>query len=268
MPKIYDCITFYNENLLANARFEILHDLVDYFIICESRYDHKGTQKKLNFKLLNNKFKKKIRYLIIDHNFPNPNDRWESEEYQREYLINGLIDAKDEDLIMYSDSDEIPNPKTLANLDLKKKYGIFLQNFFVYKLNIFNSFESPWEGTRITKRKFLKKFNYLRKKIRMKNLKKSFWKWGYNKSIQIINEGGWHFNNLYSLETISEKIKTFPHEEFSDDIYTSIENIKTKINNLEDLFGRGHNYKKISFDDTYPKFILQNLDKFKDFILE
>ena len=53
MPKIYDCITFYNENLLANARFEILHDLVDYFIICESRYDHKGTQKKLNFKLLN-----------------------------------------------------------------------------------------------------------------------------------------------------------------------------------------------------------------------
>jgi len=268
MPKIYDCITFYNENLLANTRFEILNDLVDCFVICESKYDHKGSPKNLNFKLLNNKFKKKIRYLIIDHNFPNPIDRWDSEEYQREYLINGLSDAKDDDLIMYSDSDEIPNPKVLVNFNLKKKYGIFLQNFFVYKLNIFNSFESPWEGTRITKKKFLKKFNYLRKKIRSKNLKKPFWKLGYNKSIQIINDGGWHFNNLYSLETISEKIKTFPHEEFNNDIYTSIENIKNKINNLEDLFGRGHSYKKISIDNSYPKFILQNLDRFKEFILE
>ena len=136
MTKLFDCITFYNENLLANSRFEILNELVDYFVVCESKYDHKGDRKKLNFKILNKKFSQKIRYLVIDHNFPNPSDRWSSEEYQREYLFNGLLDCKGDDLIMYSDSDEIPNPKALEKIDLKKKYGIFLQKFFVYKLNL------------------------------------------------------------------------------------------------------------------------------------
>ena len=53
--KIYDCITFFDENLLVNTRFEILKDVVDYFIVCESNYDHKGNKKKINFKLNNQK---------------------------------------------------------------------------------------------------------------------------------------------------------------------------------------------------------------------
>ena len=44
--KIYDCITFYDENLLTNLRFEILNNVVDYFVVCESLYDHKGNSKK------------------------------------------------------------------------------------------------------------------------------------------------------------------------------------------------------------------------------
>ena len=44
--KIYDCITFFDENLIANARFEILKNVVDYFVICESNYDHRGKKKK------------------------------------------------------------------------------------------------------------------------------------------------------------------------------------------------------------------------------
>ena len=63
MSKIYDCITFFNENLLVNARFEILKDVVDFFIICESKYDHSGNEKKLNFKLINKKFQNRIRYI-------------------------------------------------------------------------------------------------------------------------------------------------------------------------------------------------------------
>ena len=42
--KIFDCITFYNENLLVNSRFEILNDAVDFFIIAESNFDHKGNK--------------------------------------------------------------------------------------------------------------------------------------------------------------------------------------------------------------------------------
>ena len=45
--RIYDCITFYDENFLTNLRFEILNHVVDFFVVCESRYDHKGHPKKL-----------------------------------------------------------------------------------------------------------------------------------------------------------------------------------------------------------------------------
>ena len=110
--------------------------------------------------------------------------------------MQGLKDASDNDLIMYSDSDEIPNPKIIENLSLSKKYGIFMQKFFTYKINVFNKYESPWEGTRICKKKHLKNFTHLRKKIISKNLKKSFIKIFVEKNIELLDDGGWHFNNL------------------------------------------------------------------------
>ena len=98
-------------------------------------------------------------------------------------------------------------------------------------------------------------------------MKKSFWKFYIEKDIQLISEGGWHFNNLYDLKTISQKLKVFPHKEFSSKNYSDIEIVKKKIDNLEDLFNRGHKYEKISLDDTYPSYILDNKNLFKDFIL-
>jgi beta-1,4-mannosyl-glycoprotein beta-1,4-N-acetylglucosaminyltransferase len=41
MNKIFDCITFFQENFITNLRFEILSDYVDFFVICESRFDHR-----------------------------------------------------------------------------------------------------------------------------------------------------------------------------------------------------------------------------------
>ena len=48
--KVFDCITFFDENLIVNTRFEILDKVVDYFIVCESAFDHKGKKKKLILK--------------------------------------------------------------------------------------------------------------------------------------------------------------------------------------------------------------------------
>ena len=87
---------------------------------------------------------------------------------------NKLKLAKENDYILFSDPDEIPRPSELVNLNLDSKYGIFLQDCFCYKLNIYNQYESPWEGTRICKKKHLKNFTHLRKKIRCKNITKSF----------------------------------------------------------------------------------------------
>lgn len=264
--KIFDCITFYNENFLTNLRFEILDSVVDYFIVCESKYDHKGKSKPINFTLKNDKFKNKVRHIIIDEQFPNLTSGWFAEEFQREKIFEGIKDASEEDYILYSDSDEIPNPKKLLNFQTNKKFGIFLQDFFVYKINIFNKFETPWEGTRICKKKNLKSINYLRKKILKKNIYKPFWKMNIEKSIDLIDDGGWHFNNLYDLETISKKIKTFPHTEFDKKEFTDIQEIKKRLDNLEDLFGRGYKFEKIEVNNKYPEYILNNLDTFEEYI--
>jgi beta-1,4-mannosyl-glycoprotein beta-1,4-N-acetylglucosaminyltransferase len=47
--KIFDCITFFRENFITNIRFEILNKYVDYFVICESKFDHNGKKKKTQF---------------------------------------------------------------------------------------------------------------------------------------------------------------------------------------------------------------------------
>ena len=266
-PKIFDCITFFDENFLTNLRFEILNEVVDYFIICESKYDHKGEPKPLNFFLNNKRFKDKVRHLIIEEQFPDLTNGWMAESYQREKILNALYDANPEDYILFSDSDEIPNPKILKNFSLKNKYGIFLQNFYFYKINIFNKYETPWGGTRACKKKFLKNFTHLRKKILKKNISKPFWKFNVEKNIELINNGGWHFNNLYNIEIISKKIKTFPHTEFNLDEYTNLDNIKKKIDNLEDLFGRGHKYQKVILDNSYPEYIQNNIELFKNYML-
>tara|TARA_Y100000768_G_C23812998_1_gene602711 strand:- start:4 stop:813 length:810 start_codon:yes stop_codon:yes gene_type:complete len=265
--KIFDCITFYDENLITNARIEILNKYVDYFIICESRYDHKGNKKEVNFVLKNKNYEKKVRHLVIEKNFPDVTNGWKVEEFQREYILNGLKDASENDIILYSDSDEIPNPIKIRNLELNKKYAIFMQKFFVYKLNVFNKYESPWEGTRACKKKDLKSVNFLRKKILKKNLNKPFWKFNLEKNIQIINDGGWHFNNLYSPNKISKKLQTFQHSEFKSKKFSSVDLIKSKMENLEDLFGRNHKYEKVIINNEYPEYILNNLDLFKEHIL-
>ena len=265
--KIFDCITFFRENRVANLRFEILSEVVDKFIICESRYDHKGNKKDLNFKLLNKNFSNKIIYLVKENSFPKNTDEWEKQAIQREFIFNGLKDAKPDDLIMFSDPDEIPNPKSLKNIILKKKYGIFLQKHYVYKINISNPHEEPWEGTRICKRKYLFSIDYMRQKILSKNIKK-FWRIDKERNIQLINDGGWHFNNLLEAKEISIKLKTFAHNEFSLPKFSNVRVIQNKIDNMIDLYERGHQYKKVSLDNSFPEYLIKNKNKFKYFIMK
>ena len=43
--------------------------------------------------------------------------------------------------------------------------------------------------------------------------------------------------------------------------------LKKKILNNEDIFGRGIKLKKINIDDTFPKYIINNKDKYLDWII-
>ena len=268
MNKIIDCVTFFQENFIFNLRYNIVSEYVDQMVVCESKYDHRGNKKNLNFEFKKNYNKDKIKYLILDRPFPNNNNIWKNQAIQREFILENLNFADQNDYIMFSDPDEIPNPNTLINLELKKKYGIFFMKSFNYKLNLFNQYESPWEGTRVCKKKYLKSIDYMRQKVKSKNLKYNFFRIDKEKSIELFDDAGWHFNNLLSPEKISKKLKTFAHSEFSIDRYSSPDIIKKKIEKKIDLFERGHQYQKIELDNTYPKFILENLSEYNEFILE
>ena len=62
-----------------------------------------------------------------------------------------------------------------------------------------------------------------------KNISKPFWKINYEKNIELFENGGWHFNNLYTLELIKKKIETFPHTEFKEKKFTEIKNIQKEL---------------------------------------
>ena len=266
--KIYDCVTFFNENFQVNLRFNILYNYVDKFVVCESRFDHKGRPKVLNFKMEQfDKFKDKIIYLVLEDQFPDTSDPWITQAYQREYMLENLSEANPDDYIFFSDPDEIPKPEILINFELKKKYGIFLQDCFNYKFNLFNPFESPWEGTRVAKKKDLKSIDFMRQRVKIKNLKYSFFRLDKEKNIQIFEKAGWHFNNIMTPSEISKKLKTFAHTEFSKEEFSSPEIIESKIFKQIDLFNRGHQYKVIDLDESFPAFLLKNHQIYKDFIL-
>ena len=142
-----------------------------------------------------------------------------------------------------------------------------MQTSFAFKFNIYNKAESPWEGSRVCKKKNLDSIDFMRQKIKSKNLNYSFFRIDKEKSIELFNYGGWHFNNLMTPENISLKLKTFAHTEFSKDKFSSVEVIKSKINQKIDLFERGHKYETLALDKRFPKYILNNIEKFKEFII-
>ncbi len=259
---IYDCFQYFNEDHIVDLRLNILNKYVDYFVISESTKTHQGKEKKINFKINNfGKFKNKIKFIIADYK---GNVDFEKhvggespiEQHQRNSLIEGTKDAHDDDLIILSDSDEIPDLKKLGEIKKEKKFIAFSQKMFMYKLNLQNVEESNWIGSKITKKKYLKNMQSLR------NLKfKDYPFWRIDKRSQQIINGGWHFSFLQSPDQILEKIKSYSHGEFNDSSL-SIETIEKRILNNKDIFNRGFKLKKIDLDNDYPKYILENKKKF------
>ena len=145
--KIFDCFIYNNEDLILDIRLNTLSKYVDKFIIIESNYDHQNNKKKLNFSIDKyQKFKKKIIYKIIEK-FPDNLSNWGRENFQRNFILEGLNDANDEDFIIISDVDEIPNLTKLKNLE-NYKYTVFEQKMFYYKLNLINETNPIWLGSK------------------------------------------------------------------------------------------------------------------------
>ena len=264
---IYDCFQYFDEDHMVDLRLNVLDQYVDYFVISESTKTHQGKDKKINFDIKKfSKFKKKIKFIVADYNesinFKNHiGGESPIEQHQRNSLIKGIEDASSDDLIILSDSDEIPDLTKLNEIKDNKKIIAFSQKMFMYKINLQNIDESNWIGSKITKKKNITTMQNLRN---LKFKKYPFWRIDkYN--LQTIN-GGWHFSFLQTPEQILNKIKSFSHGEFNiNNISEKI--IEEKILKNEDIFGRGITLKKTLIDSSYPNYILENKEKFSKWII-
>ena len=272
--KIYDCFMFFDEDILLDLRLNILDKYVDKFVTLEAEESHQGNKRKLKFNIKKFlKFKKKIRYVPLKKIKIDPKIKlkknWDMghlrDQSMRNEIKKSLFDAKDNDWIIISDLDEIPDPKKIGKFNPKNKYAFFEQKFFYYKFNVLNITQPRWYGSRICVNKYLKSPQWLRNiKIKKRNFLKRFF---LNQNYQILNEGGWHFSNLKTPVELISKITSFCHGEFNKDEFKNKKLITEKIKNLEDVFGRNLNYKKISLDKSFPEYLIKNKNNYKKWIL-
>tara|TARA_Y100000593_G_scaffold4019_1_gene7983 strand:- start:144053 stop:144943 length:891 start_codon:yes stop_codon:yes gene_type:complete len=284
--KIYDCFCFFNEFDILDLRLNILDPYVDHFVVCESNVTHTGVEKPFYFEENRDKFEKfldKIIHVKVEdtpdkfydileianpvtfdqeevhkiHKFiKEQKERFDvrtqpdygRDFYQKECIRRALKDCRDDDIIMSSDVDEIPNPKIVRRVrELEfDRFYTFNQNFYCYYLNVLK--ERDWGGTRMGSYRMLKDYSY--NELRA------------NQNISIPN-GGWHFSFMGGAEKVKTKITSYSAFDLVNKrVYDSVEE---NIQNNVDPFFRGR-LQTVEIDNSYPEYLLNNMEKYEHLI--
>ena len=267
---IYDCFSYWDEDLLLDLRLNVLNNFVDYFVIVEGNKTWQNNPKKLRFNIKKfDKFEKKIIYIPVE-DMPDGDDPYKRENFQRNCISRGINNAKDNDLIIISDLDEIPNPKLINNFKISMRYAVFKQKHFYYKINLLSKNNPYWLGSRICVKKYLKSPQWLRD---LKFKKRPFWRFDKFRLNNIIENGGWHFCNLkmpkellYKYNNLCETNDPYHFNEKIDQKYLDLNEIKNRIDLGQDIIGRNDTFQKIEIDNTFPDYINENKRMYKDWI--
>lgn len=252
--KIYDCFTFFNELDILDIRLNTLDEVVDHFVLVESKKTFTNNDKPL-FYLENmhlfKKFQHKIIHIILNESSSETN-AWQNEEKQRNAIRDGLTDCVDSDIIMVSDVDEIPNPDKIELINYyidNKMVFDFSQRLYYYYLNMLVA--NDWKGTKLCT--FAKFKEFSPQSLRMNSVGNT-----------LIENGGWHFSYMGGAESIKYKIESFSHQEVNTDEIKN--NIDIRLTEGVSIFDKNQLFHKVNMDSIYPKYILNNLEKFKHLI--
>jgi beta-1,4-mannosyl-glycoprotein beta-1,4-N-acetylglucosaminyltransferase len=237
--KVIDCFLFSNELDLLTYRLNVLNDIIDTFILVESRQTFHGKPKQLTYndnKHIFEEFNHKIVHLIIEYPYVSPNidylknEQWKNENYHRNCIKTGIetLSLNDPDLLIISDLDEIPDPNTLVLLkqSTNQNYICSLeQDLYYYNLN--TRFIDKWYKSKILTYRKYKELNISCNDIRFYNC-------------PILKNGGWHLSYFGDVNFIQNKIKVSAHQEYNNDTFTDVSKIENNVINHKDLFGRSH----------------------------
>ena len=295
--RIFDCFMFYDEEVVLDIRLNSLKNFVDCFVIVESKFYHNGKKRNLKFNIDNfPKFKDKIIYIVQDEepldletvkkeddegtkSYKFIFNSHKRENFQRNLILKGLDKSNEDDLIMISDVDEIPNLKDLNVAKVNNKIVIFEQNIFYYKLNRYLE-GFTWHGTKACKKKNLKSPQWIRN---VKNKKFGFWRldtfFSETKYINkiFIKDGGWHFSNLKNPVDIENKLRSYLHHRDFEVENIDLKEISKSVKNNETVYDMFADKKKKKFSENkrklnlYPKnklppYIQDNENKFKEWL--
>jgi beta-1,4-mannosyl-glycoprotein beta-1,4-N-acetylglucosaminyltransferase len=259
--------------MLLELRFETLWDYVDYFVISEAVYTQVGNPKPLNFDIKKfAKYQEKIRYLVVDRFPEGPLDFWKNENYQRNYLINGLYDAQDHDWILVSDLDEIPRPELINKFNPSRyKRADFEQCAYVYRLNnlsvLPNDEPAFWPGSKITTFKFLKSFFKTVTAVRsyksqgiFRSIRRTIFKRFHT---QTIHNGGWHFTWMFTLENLILKMENIAEQAGNRPELKNPDYIERQIEAGLDIVNPKSRYlaQEVALPQ-FPNYLVLNKDKY------
>ena len=294
--KIFDCFMYFDEDVVLDVRLNFLNSYVDKFVIVESIFNHKGEKRKPQFDISKySKFKDKIIYILKD-DIPEGIEKIEKsddhkevyrksilnagkrENLQRNNILDGLKDISQNDWVIISDLDEIPNLEKVNLKNINDRIVLFQQDMMYYKFNLkLDNFR--WIGSKACKFKFLKSPQWLRD---IKNRKFKWWRIDalFSKrkyqNLKIINNGGWHFSYLKTPEAIEKKLKSYLHHIDYDIDPIGVNRIKKIVEDKKAIYDLKADQRQSKFnaqnelikiDNTLlPSYILENMDKFEDWI--
>lgn len=277
---VIDCIPFFNELDILKLRLHILDPLVDRFVIEEATHTFSGLPKDLCFEKNREMFEEflpKIIYLVVD-NSPEEISTHERDKFQKNALAKALTDASDEDVLILSDVDEIPNPAVLQELvkrfDPDKIYHLAQRNFYCYLnmeevsgnlLSITGEFPGVerrmWLGTKVFAKKNIPESGI----IDLREISPED-----PRSVRVA-DGGWHFGYMGSChETdvsrrVGTKVVAAAHQEYNtEDVLAEV---KDRLILGEDIFGRNAVFQWAVVDESYPQYLLEHKSEYDYLIM-
>ena len=283
--KVYDCFMFFDENLVLELRLNLLDKYVDYFVIVESKYNHKGEAKKLNFDIKKfKKFEQKIIYIIYDqqpsdlYKFEKKDTKrdidgkyifnaYKRENAQRNLISQGLKNASLDDLIIISDVDEIPKLEKINLNEIKNEILVFKQDMFYYKFNLKLS-NFKWTGSKACKMKKLISPQWLRS---IKDKKFAFYRFDTffsstkYRNLKFIEDGGWHYTNMKNAKEIEHKLRSYLHHQEFEANQINLGQIEKIIKSKKAIYDVNADKRQGKFGEG-PQLIKINSDEIPNYL--
>lgn len=267
--RVYDCFPFYNEFDILDVRLAEVYEHVDKIVLVEATQSHSGRPKPLYFAESRQRyqpFMDKIVHVVVD-DFPETDNSWVREKYQREQILRGMADSQPDDWIMVSDVDEIPRADFLRFLRETELIVVGMQMpCFHFRFNYMNVGGLAALVWGMAVRRFnMTSPNGIRNG-RFNMMKPDFLKANAGKVGNVMH-AGWHFSYLGDDAHVRNKLENYAHREYArPDILDAIDIDRFLASGEDFLHREGFRWQVVPLTDYFPAEVYINQERYRHLI--